>query len=441
MLAAMRFPSLCLSILLATLPLAAQQKTHEATPFEVLLHQRHGERLTDSPQIALPYLATGNVAATAVKVFNVTARQFQFDFSPSPVVINQGDNVTLTISVPANDGSDFGHGFFLENYMQAGVNISKGKSIQVQFIASTPGTFTYICTLTCGALHSNMFGTLTVNAAPANPAPTISAITPAAGSVAGGTTVQIDGANFQANPTVKFGANTATNVTLVNSSRITATTPAASSTGAVTVTVTNADGQSSTFNSFNYEPAGPTISGVTPSTGSTAGGTPITISGSGFKSGATVTIGDVAAANVVVVDSSTITATTPLGPIDGTVSTPRSVTVRNPDGQSATRSGTFTYTVPALAVTAISPNVAAPAGGTTVTITGAGFTTTSATSVTFGGTAATSVQVLNAVTISAVVPAHALGTVDVVVRQGSATVTKSAAFQFADAPKRRRALH
>ncbi|HKO56708.1 MAG TPA: IPT/TIG domain-containing protein, partial [Thermoanaerobaculia bacterium] len=237
----MTFPRVLLSILLAALvvPLAAQQKPHEATPWQTLLRERHHEALTDTPRIAVPYVAAADATASATKVFNVTARQFQFDFNPSPVVINQGDNVTLNITVPGSDGSDFGHGFFLENYMDAGVNISKGKTVSVQFIASEPGTFTFICTLTCGVFHSNMFGTLTVQAAPTAAAPTISSISPSSATVAGGTTVQIDGQNFQNNATVKFGQNNATGVTFVSATRLTAVTPAGAAVGAVTVTVTN----------------------------------------------------------------------------------------------------------------------------------------------------------------------------------------------------------
>jgi hypothetical protein len=64
-------------------------------------------------------------------------------------------------------------------------------------------------------------------------------------------------------------------------------------------------------------------------------------------------------------------------------------------------------------VTSISPLSGLAAGGTAITITGMGFT--GATAVTVGGTAATSVVVVDPGTITAVTPAHAVGTVDVVV--------------------------
>ena len=55
----------------------------------------------------------------------------------------------------------------------------------------------------------------------------------------------------------------------------------------------------------------PTITGVNPNTGPTGGGTSVTITGTNFFTPMTATFGGVAATNVVVVNSTTITATTP----------------------------------------------------------------------------------------------------------------------------------
>ena len=55
----------------------------------------------------------------------------------------------------------------------------------------------------------------------------------------------------------------------------------------------------------------PFVNSVTPNSGAIAGGTAVTITGIDFATGATVTFGGVAATNVVVVNSTTITATTP----------------------------------------------------------------------------------------------------------------------------------
>ena len=109
-------------------------------------------------------------------------------------------------------------------------------------------------------------------------------VSPNNGSTAGGTAVTITGTNFAAGATVTFGAAAATNVVVVNSTTITATTPAGSA-GAVTVTVTNPSGQSGSLASgFTYV-APPTVSSVSPNNGPAAGGTAVTITGTNFASG------------------------------------------------------------------------------------------------------------------------------------------------------------
>ena len=72
----------------------------------------------------------------------------------------------------------------------------------------------------------------------------------------------------------------------------------------------------------------PTVTNVSPASGGIAGGTPITITGSGFTGATAVTVGGTAATAVVVVNSYTITATTPAhaaGSVDTRVTTPKGV--------------------------------------------------------------------------------------------------------------------
>lgn len=83
----------------------------------------------------------------------------------------------------------------------------------------------------------------------------------------------------------------------------------------------------------------PTVTSITPSTGPISGGGSLTIAGTGFRAGATVTIGGTAATNVVVVSSTSITATAAPHSA-GTAS----VVVTNSDGQSGTLNNGFTYT-------------------------------------------------------------------------------------------------
>lgn len=170
----------------------------------------------------------------------------------------------------------------------------------------------------------------------------------------------------------------------------------------------------------------PIISSLSPTSGATAGGTTVTISGTGFASGATVTFGGTAASNVNVLGSTTITANAPAH-ASGTVN----VVVTNPGGQSATKTNAYTYSsgTPAPSVTSVSPTSGPTAGGTAITISGTGFAAGAA--VTVGGSSATGVVVNNSTTITANTPAHASGTVDVVVTNPDGqSGTKTNAFTY-----------
>jgi hypothetical protein len=240
------------------------------------------------------------------------------------------------------------------------------------------------------------------------PAPTVSSVAPSSGPAVGGTSITITGANFVTGASVTIGGASATGVNVVNSTSITATTPAGSA-GAASVVVTNSDTQSGTLtNGFTYLAPPPTVTNVAPGTGSTIGGTLITITGTNFVAGATVSVGGSAATGVTVVNATTITASTPAGAA-GTVS----VTVTNADGQGASLANAFTYNVTAPTISSVSPNTGLTTGGTPITITGTNFVTGA--TVTIGGGSASAVTVVSGTTITAATPAHAAGAANVVV--------------------------
>lgn len=92
------------------------------------------------------------------------------------------------------------------------------------------------------------------------------------------------------------------------------------------------------------------------------------------------------------------------------------------------------------AIRSVSPATSPIAGGAKVILTGSGFSEGAI--VRFGGVAATGVTVVSANLLTAIVPAHAAGNVDVSVRIGSTTTTSSNAFTYAPPPplpNRRRA--
>ncbi len=173
--------------------------------------------------------------------------------------------------------------------------------------------------------------------------------------------------------------------------------------------------------------AAPTVTSVSPNAGPTAGGTIVTITGTNFFNVTTVTFGGVAATSIVVNSSTSITALSPAraaGTVDVRVTTPSGVTAN-------TAADDFTYSsANAPTITSVSPTSGLTSGGASVTITGTNLT--GATSVTFGGTAATSFVVNSATSITAVTPAKAAGTVEVIVTTpGGSSATAGSANDFA----------
>lgn len=177
-------------------------------------------------------------------------------------------------------------------------------------------------------------------------APIVSTVSPASGTTAGGTAVTITGTGFQGGAAVSFGGTNAISVVVNSATQLTATTPARMA-GVVNVTVTNPgglNGSKASAYTFVAPPApGPTITAVSPSSGTTAGGTTVVITGTNFQNGATVTFGGTAAA-VTFNNSTRLTVTTPAR-ASGSVA----VVVTNPGGLNASRNPGFFYSAPSVA--------------------------------------------------------------------------------------------
>ncbi len=183
----------------------------------------------------------------------------------------------------------------------------------------------------------------------------------------------------------------------------------------------------------------PGISSLSPSSGAPIGGTSVTIYGSNFTATGTtrVTFGGVDATDVTVAvpgylsPGYYISCKTPAH-AEGAVD----VVVINPDAQSATLAGGFTYvTPPAPILTHLSPSSGLAVGGTAVTIFGSGFMKEGLTRVTFGNAEASNVYVIDANSLGCTTPPHALGAVDVtVIRADGLSGTRSNGFTFAPPP-------
>lgn len=337
--------------------------------------------------------------------------------SPSAGALSGGTTITIS-------GTDF--------YSGASVTLDGFPCTSVQFVDSS--------TLTCvtpshaaGAVDiivtnpDNEFDTYEA-AYTYQIAPDISYVTPNNGPMGGGTSVTVVGTGFVTGATVLFGTEPAT-CTVDSGVAISCTTPLSLVSGAVSVTVTNTDSQTDTQNTSFIYLAAPSISTVSPSHGPLAGGTSVTLSGSGFFMGATVTVGGVSCTDVTVNSSSSLTCTLPLAQPAGA----KDVIVTNVDGQAGTLGGGYTYQGPP-SVGSISPSNGYILGGTSVTITGSGFV--NGATVQIGTAVCINPVVSNSTTITCTTGAEAAGNYEVTVTNsdGQSNPSSGLLFSYRDAP-------
>ncbi len=191
--------------------------------------------------------------------------------------------------------------------------------------------------------------------------PVIASLSPAFGPPAGGTRVTIIGTNFTENEdtTVTFDGLPATAVNVLGGTTITATTPPHAA-GAVTVRVINRNGAAALGNGFTYYLTGsssgtPTLASLYPTSGSTRGGTTVTLIGANFTPETTVLFGG-NSATVTFINAHTLRVLTPASTITGAVD----VTVSNGAAQ-AKLTAAFNY----VATTPPTVQVLSPNGGET----------------------------------------------------------------------------
>lgn len=139
----------------------------------------------------------------------------------------------------------------------------------------------------------------------------ISWVTPASGPASGGTPIEVLGAGFAQGAQVFVGGLPATGVQVVAVDRIRAVTPPGSP-GPATVLVKQGDAEAALLGGFAYE-APTSLLAVHPDQGATAGGTLVSLFGTGFPSEARVFFGEAEASHVVVASKTRITCRTPQG--------------------------------------------------------------------------------------------------------------------------------
>ena len=317
----------------------------------------------------------------------------------SPNVFNYTNGFPPSISVVDPNSGPTAGGTTLtirgQNFV-SGATVLIGGAVTVTCLNST---FVDATTLTC-TTPSGYFGQRTVNVV--NPdgqtgtalanafayntpyTPTVSSAVPNWGPVAGGTTVTVNGSNFQTGAIAQIGAaagnlaNCAT-TTVVSATQLTCVTPPGTY-GAKIINVINPDGSTGAGASgvFTYSNGQkPTVTFVTPNTGAVTGGTSVTVLGSNFMQGAIVQF---SASNMNTINCPTtyvsatqLTCVTPPGAYGS-----YSVNVLNPDGSAMTTAvaNAFGYLLGyAPIIRSVFPNSGWIGGETQLSIIGSGFDT------------------------------------------------------------------
>lgn len=318
-----------------------------------------------------------------------TARLSGFSFIPPPAISSvspltgwKGNKITITGTGFSNVNSVYFGGSY------ATYNIISSTQIEATLVDGASGDVTISAPSGYGTFPG--FAYIGI--------PSVSSISPASGGV--GSTITINGSNFNNTTTVKFGNTAATSFKVISPTQITAVVAAGSSNG---LTVTTQAGSSNYYYGFSFIPP-PVITQVYPIK---AGyNSTITIYGSGL-SGAKVTIGGVPAYISYNYDSQ-VYATVGYGASSGDITI-------------TTASGTVNYPgfvlVQAPTITSFTPQTAAV--GDKVIITGTNFDEVD--NVSFGGISA-AFKVISPTTIEATVGYGTTGAVTITSEGGSASL-------------------
>lgn len=284
--------------------------------------------------------------------------------SPSTVTTNSSNTITLT-------GTNFDPGATVQiltggNYGVVS-NVTRISSTSLTFTLATANTPAAVGAPTVQLTNPNgkyAYGTMTITTSAIN----VTTVTPSPITTGSTVTMTISGSGFQSGSLVSIPttAGTISGTPTITANTITLSFTAAnnaSAPGTWAATVTNPDGNSASGN-FTIQKATITVTAISPATLPWANTRAFTITGTGFNSGAQVTL-DGANVNETWVSSTSMTVALTSDAAVGT----RTFAVTNPDGGTASK--TFTVTVNPLSF-ATSPDPSTPTNKT-FTLTGGTF--------------------------------------------------------------------
>jgi len=266
--------------------------------------------------------------------------------SVSPTSGHQGTTIDVTVT-----GSHFVSGA-LVSFTGTGITVNSNTFVDSSHVTAN-------ITIAANATVSSRDVTLTNPDAQADtcagcfdvmlPAPTATSVSPTSGHRGTTIDVVVTGTNFVDGAVASFSGTgiTVNTTTFTDASHVTANItidPSATLTSR-DVTVTNPDTQSATCSAcFTVILPAPTATSVSPTTGEAGTTINVTVTGTNFVSGATVSFSGtgITVNTNTFVDSSHVTANVTISS-SATLSA-RNVSVTNPDTQSATCGGCFTVT-------------------------------------------------------------------------------------------------
>jgi streptogramin lyase len=362
---------------------------------------RFSYRSLPAPSVSHIFPGTGPVAGgTSVSVFGTHLAGGAVFFGPTLAQNSTCTDTQCTATSPASAGA---------STVPVSVYTAAGWSAQ-----DTAAEFSY-----------------TTGPPPTVKPPTVSGVSPASGDDFGGDTVTITGKGFTGATAVDFGGTfgQAQSFTVVDDSHITAVTPESSSGGAekVDVTVYNSAGASAVTSEdhFSYVHRKPVITGISPRSGPTTGGTTVTVSGRYFNAGSVELRDSGVTGTCTPTRCSFTTPAAAAGTAD--------VAVEAFDGPTAkTPADRFRYVrAPAPAIASLSPASGSSAGNTPLTVLG---TNLAGGTVYVGGQPAglpdTNVSPCTLTACSVYTPPGEIGAARVVVKRPDGTSSHPASFTY-----------
>jgi subtilase family serine protease len=320
---------------------------------------------------------------------------------PSSGALGTSVNVTLTGTnfTSASQVRLAGSGLSQTNI----VVVSSTQITATYNISSSAATGAHNTWVVTGAGSSNML-TFTVTAT--GSAPTLTSVTPNSGVQGTAVPVTLAGTNFIAGATVAATGSgiTVSNVAVVSGTQITATLNLAANAtlGASNISVTTSGGVSNTSPfTVTGSAAVPTLTSVTPNSGTKGTAVNVTLAGSGFIAGATVGVSGsgITVSNVAVVSGTQITATLTIAA--GATPGGYNVSVSTSGGTSNTAAFTVNGASGLPTLTTVTPSSGSRGTSVSVTLTGTNFTSASQVRLAGSGLTQTNIVVVSPTQITA----------------------------------------